>query len=117
MSASQPPVYGSMREIFKAALEISTMYPEKTIPLPAGYTMLHAAAMLHAHDEAQKIIDTNQCDINHSNNTKGLTPLLIACNENDTKMVRLLLSAGVRPEITSKKGMTPLIKAIQKKIL
>lgn len=88
---------------------------KKPIVLPGRYTYLHLAAMLKATDQARTIINAQKYDIDEHDNTRGITPLWIACYENDAAMAYILLGNGAKSHITTKKGKTPLIKAIKKK--
>lgn len=93
---------------------IKNMGTKKEVPLPMGYNLLHVAAILNATDQAHTIIDAKKYDINQRDDERGFAPLYIACNENDTAMVHVLLVAGADPGVATKKGTTPLIKAVQK---
>jgi ankyrin repeat protein len=108
--------YGDIKGVSNEALDIciKNIDLKEKNSLPGNYTFLHLAGMLHAYDEAYTILLANKYSVNDCANEKGLTPLLVACYENDAAMAQLFLSSGANPALASKTGMTPLIKAVQK---
>jgi ankyrin repeat protein len=73
---------------------------------------LHLAVNRGNYEAVKTLLEVNK--VNPSKLDDGVTPLHIASQKGDEKMVKLLLSYGADPELKSEKnGATPLITALQ----
>lgn len=78
------------------------------------HAMLYARIERHDHSAIRKILNMTP-NLIHSKDQNGLTPLMFACEENNLKIINLLLSSGADTESTNEDQETPLIWSVMGK--
>ena len=74
-----------------------------------GSTALHYAVRNRNQEAAKLLIDAGAA-VNEANRYH-ITPLSLACDSGDARMIELLLKAGADPNRTAEEGQTPLMAA------
>jgi len=75
-----------------------------------SFTPLSLAIMVGNYEITKKLLDLNP-DINKIELKRGDTPLMLAINSNNPKIVELLLNSGANSNFVARDGFTPLIVA------
>lgn len=73
----------------------------------SGNTTLHRASYTGAYDIIMYCLKQNGADVNMRNNL-GRTPLMLAAEQNNDNVVKILLESGADPHLTTVGGMTAL---------
>ncbi|KAG8163181.1 hypothetical protein KVR01_007659 [Diaporthe batatas] len=81
--------------------------------VPGGITPLHFCAFYGLETLCQTIIIFSPGEITTGEDSYNQTSLIYACRRKHIGVARMLLDAGADPNHLTKKGMTPLIEAVE----
>jgi cytohesin len=81
--------------------------PPDAVPIPDGYTALHAAAEAGRLEEVQQLLAASRANLN-ARNADGSTPLHLAVRNNHASVVTALLESGANRYAKDGKDRTPL---------
>ena len=90
--------------INKAGVNLNAYYKDGD-NFPFERTPLINACASRKHDNVRALLKAN-ADVNKGN-LDGRTPLMVASNNNDVKLAKILLEAGADPDIKNHSGISP----------
>lgn len=114
-SGETPLLVAALAGKVKIVDKLMVLGADATIRNDRGMTALHAAAFFGEGEEVSLLIGDSphaaRIDINDHDNKFGVTPLIVAAEENKGNIVAALIGYGADIEITERHGYTALTRA------